>query len=185
MKKHFLAPLCVAALVSLGAFAAPWRQDAAKPTEQHAWLKQLVGEWNATMEAAMAPGAEPMKIEFTEKIRALGDIWIVAECNADFGGMAMSTMMTLGYDPRGKSFVGTWVDTFQTHMWTYKGSLDDAKKVLTLEASGPHHSDPTKMANYRDVIELVAPDHKTLTSSMEGEDGEWTEFMKVDYRRKK
>jgi hypothetical protein len=72
-----------------------------------------------------------------------------------------------------------------THLWIYDGELDAAGKVLTLAAEGPSFTDQTKMAKYKDVIEIKSDDHRILTSHALGEDGNWTHFMTADYRRTK
>ncbi len=180
----FRLPMLIALIVAIPQDAAELPEPTVASAE-HQWLKQLVGNWTVTSEAIMAPGAEPMMMESTESVRALGDLWVVSEGEASFGDTQFQSMMTLGYDPQKKAFVGTWVDTMQTHLWVYRGQLDQAKKVLTLNTEGPGIEDPTKMASYRDVFELVSPDHKVLTSWAQGEDGEWTQFMKADFRRKK
>lgn len=162
-------------------------QDMPQPAqgEQHEWLQQLVGEWTATSEMTMATGAEPMRMEFTESVRSIGGLWILAEGSASIGGSPMTTLMTLGYDPAKKKFIGTWVDTMQAHMWSYEGTLDDAKKVLTLSTTGPAFEDPTKTSKYRDAIEIKSKDHKVLTSSVENADGTWNTFQRAEYKRKK
>lgn len=43
------------------------------------------------------------------------------------GGGIATTMMTLGYDPARKWFVGTFIGSMMTHMWVYAGT------VLTLD----------------------------------------------------
>ncbi len=185
-------PLC--ALLSLGtvalgavALGAATLQDPpapAQPLEQHQWLQQLVGEWAGTSEAKMEPGAEPMRMEFTETVRSVGGLWILAEGRFDVGGQPMHGVLSLGYDPAKKHFVGTWLDSMQTHLWVYRGSLDDAKKVLTLETEGPAFDDATKMAKYRETIELPGDGKRSFTSSVQGADGAWTTFMRAEYRRK-
>ena len=156
----------------------------AKPTDQHKWLHQLVGDWDVTIEAMGEAGGEGQKMESSESVRKLGELWVIGEGKATFGGTEFRSMITLGFDPAEKAFVGSWIDTVQTHMWTYRGKLDEQKKVLTLEAKGPSFTNPGTMADYRDVIEMKSPDHRTLTSSVRGEDGEWVTFMRADYRRK-
>ena len=177
-----LAPLALTA-----AAATAVRQDFPAPperTEQHAWLSQLVGEWDVVSEMTVAPGAEPMRLESTESVRSIGGLWILGEGNAELGETRVTSLMTLGYDPEVGSFVGTWVDTMHTHLWTYTGQLDAAGKVLTLEAEGPSFEDPGKTARYRDAIEIAAPDKKVLTSSVQAPDGSWTSFMRAEYVRR-
>ena len=71
-----------------------------------------------------------------------------------------------------------------THLWRYDGSLDAAGRILTLDTEGPSWTgDGT--AKYKDIIEIVSDDHRTLTSRMLGDDGQWNEFMKAHYRRVK
>lgn len=156
-----------------------------KSVAQHRWLQQLVGDWTCKIEASMGEGAPPVQMESTEHCRAFGATWIVAEGDAQQDQQPFRSMLTLGYDVAAKAFVGTWIDTMQTHLWVYRGSLDDAQKVLTLEAEGPAFGDPSKTALYRDAIEIVGPDHKRLTSSVRGDDGKWVRFLTAEYRRKK
>ena len=100
-------------------------------------------------------------------------------------GTEVHALMTLGYDEKKKAFVGTWIDSMQSHMWHYEGKLDAAKKVLTLSASGPSFDDPDVMANYHDIITIVDADTHTLTSEVQTPDGKWTPFMTARYERKK
>jgi hypothetical protein len=158
--------------------------EATEPTESHRWLEQLVGEWDMKAEASMGPGTEPMTMVSTESVRAIGDLWILAEGKASFAGRPFTSLLTLGYDPAQKAFVGTWVDTMHAYLWVYRGELDPARKVLSLIAEGPSFDDPAKKATYRDAIEIVDPSTKVLTSSVKGADGTWTEFMRAEYRRK-
>lgn len=80
-------------------------------------------------------------------------------------------MVAVGYDPAQQHFVGSWVDTMQTHLWILKGALSEARKTLTLEAQGPSSTDPSTMATYRDQIELVDANHKRLVPSVQNPDG--------------
>lgn len=100
-------------------------------------------------------------------------------------GKPARTVMTLGYDPAKKRFVGTFIGSMMTNLWVYEGELDVAGKVLTLDAEGPSFADPTKTAKYKDAIEIVSPDHRILTSRFQGDDGQRHQLMTVHYRRKK
>ena len=156
----------------------------AEPQKEHQWLHRLVGEWTSEAEATMEPGKPPETLSGTESVRSLGGLWILAEGTGEMpGGGAATMLMTLGYDPQRKRFVGTWIGSMMTNLWAYDGGLDAAERVLTLEAEGPDMAVEGKTVKYRDVIELESDDHRVLTSHMLGDDGTWHEFMKAHYRR--
>ena len=155
-----------------------------KPQKEHEWLKQLEGEWVIDAECVMAPGQPPMKCKGTETIRSLGGFFTLGEMKADMMGTPMTGIMTLGYDPKAKKYVGTWVCSMDGHLWHYEGTLDASGKVLTLNTEGPDMSAPGKMAKMKDVIEIKDKNHKVLTSHMQGPDGKWVQFMTLHARRK-
>jgi hypothetical protein len=158
----------------------------AEPQEEHLWLQALVGEWTFETEAKMAPDQPAMKHTGTETVRRIGELWIQGEGHGEMPGGGMATMiLTLGYDPQKKRYVGTWLGSMMTHLWIYDGQRDAARRVLTLNAEGPDMANEGKMARYRDVIEIVSKDHRVLTSHMLGADGKWQQFMTAHYRRKK
>lgn len=167
------------------AAAAPAQEagmhEPAKPLEAHAWLDQLVGEWDVVGVADQGPDIQPAQMESTESVRKLGDLWVLAEMKSDMFG----PLMTLGYDPKRACYVGTWVDSMQPVLWHYTGRLEENGRALVLEAEGPHMSDPDLTTQYRDTIRIKSPDHKHLTSSMRNEDGTWVDFMTADYKRRK
>lgn len=157
-----------------------------KPQKEHAWLQQLVGEWTSEMECVMGPDQPPMKNKGVESVRSIGGLWTMGEGSGEMpDGGKMTSMMTLGYDPQKQRFVGTFIASMMTHMWVYEGTLDAAGKVLTLDTEGPGMSGDGKMMKYKDIITFVSDDHRTLTSRIQGDDGQWTEFMTAHYRRKK
>jgi hypothetical protein len=156
-----------------------------EPQEEHRWLQQLVGEWTFEAESSMAPGEPPIKTAGTESVRSLGGFWTVAESEGEMpGGGVSNAIMTLGYDPQKKRYVGTWVGGMMTHLWLYEGSLDAGEKVLTLTSQGPSMKGDGTLADYRDVIEIKSDDHRVMTSHVQGEDGTWQPFLTVHYRRK-
>ena len=156
-----------------------------EPQKEHEWLQKLVGEWICESECSMEPGKPSEKFAGSESVRSLGGLWILCEGRGEMPGGGMATMlMTLGYDPQKKQYVGTWVGSMMTYLWVYNGSMDAEEKVLTLNAEGPNWSEEGKLAKYKDVIEVKGHDHRVLTSHMLGDDGEWRQFMTANYRRK-
>jgi hypothetical protein len=155
-----------------------------EPQKEHEWLQKLVGEWTYEVEAAMEPGKPPEHFKGTESARSLGGLWIVAAGEGEMpGGGIATTLMTLGYDPQKKRYVGAWIGSMMTHMWMYEGELDAAERVLTLDTEGPGMTGG-KMEKFKDVIEIKSDDHRVLTSHMLGDDGTWYGFMKASYHRK-
>lgn len=141
----------------------------------------MVGDWAAEGEATMEAGKRWKSVE---TVRSLGGVWVVAEGRGEMpDGGASTTIMTLGYDPQKKRFVGTFVGSMMSNLWVYEGALDSAEKVLTLNTEGPNFSVPGKSAKYRDVIELLSDDERTLSSFMESANGEWQKVMSGTYRR--
>jgi Protein of unknown function (DUF1579) len=156
------------------------------PEQEHRWLDQLVGDWTSEGQATMEPGKPPETFKGTERVRSLGGLWILGEGQGEMpGGTQATTLLTLGYDPQRKRFVGTWIGSMMTHLWVYDGALDATGRVLTLETEGPGMTDQSRMARYRDVIEVLSEDHRVLTSHALGDDGTWRAFMRADYRRKR
>lgn len=154
----------------------------AEATAQHEWLQQLVGEWTFTCTTSMDAS---FRLEGTETVRSVGGLWIVSEGRAQMGGHPIQSVMNLGYDPAKQAFVGTWLDSSQTYLWSYKGALDARRTKLTLDTEGPSFDDPSKMSRYRDSIELRDQDHKLLTSAVQNPDGSWTTFMQSEFVRAK
>ena len=138
----------------------------AEPQTEHQWLSKLVGEWTYESECSMGPDQPQMKSGGREVVRSLGGLWTVGEGQGAMpGGGTFDTIMTLGYDPQTKRFVGTFVVSIMTHLWLYsRGSLDATGKVLTLDAEGPSFAGDGTMAQYQDIIEFVSDDHRTLSS---------------------
>lgn len=156
-----------------------------EPVSQHRWLKQLVGEWTYEYECKMGPDQPVMKLTGREKVRMLGELWVIAESTGEMpDGGSMSSIMTVGFDPAKNRYVGSWVGSPMASMFVYEGQLDDSGKVLPLNTEGPSFTDPSKLARYQDVIEIVGDGKRTMTSQALGDDGKWTQFMQATYTRK-
>ena len=191
MKNYGLHRLYVVAFLVFAVLSpalAAFGQEAPQPsptTKEHELLKQFLGEWNASSEFTPAPGLPAISCKGVSKVRALGGLWIVGQTEATMGDIKISSVLTLGYDPEKKKYVGTWVDSMFNHMWKYEGTVDESGKIFTLEAEGPDMTNPGKTAKYRDVYEFKSSDHKVLTSQTQGPDGAWVSFMTMDYKRAK
>lgn len=156
----------------------------ANPTQEHEWLKKLIGTWTIESTCDMGDGSPSMTSTAREVVRAMGDLWIIAEMTGDMpGGGSFSSIMTLGYDDAKGRFVGSWAGSPMSNMFVYDGGLDDARTMLTLATPGPSMDDPSKTSAYQDVIELVAEGERLFHSQVQREDGTWQRFMTGVYRR--
>jgi hypothetical protein len=132
----------------------------------------------------MGPDQPPAKFTGSETVRSIGGVWVAGEGRGEMPGGGVGIMiMTLGYDPAKKRFVGTFIGSMMTNLWIYDGVLEG--NVLTLDSDGPSFVGDGKIVKYQDIIELISDDHRTLSSQTLGPDGKWNRFMTAHYRRKK
>ncbi|HOA75786.1 MAG TPA: DUF1579 domain-containing protein [Phycisphaerae bacterium] len=159
-----------------------------KPQNEHRWLERLVGEWSYEHECKV--GDETSKWSGREVVRSLGGLWTIAEGEGEMpcGGTGQ-TIMTLGYDPQKKRYVGTFLVSVMAYLWVYEGSVDASGKRLVLDTVGPKFSqDGTPLegtARYQDIVEIIDDDHRILRSQVLGDDGQWHPIMTGHYRRTK
>ena len=158
-----------------------------RPSKEHEWLKKLVGEW--TFESKEMAGEGQDVFLGSESVRSLGDLWIVSEGRGNSPATeSHRTLMTLGFDARRGRFAGNFVASMMTHHWVYDGALSDDGKSLLLDCEGPSMLDgapPGRMVKYQDIIEWVDDDHRLLLGQIQGDDGQWQQFMRSDYYRVK
>ena len=155
-----------------------------EPQKEHHWLQRIVGEWTFENVCIMGPDQPPAKFTGSETVRSIGGVWVVGEGRGEMPGGGVGLMiMTLGYDPAKKRFVGTFIGSMMTNLWIYDGVLEG--NVLTLDSDGPSFVGDGKIVKYQDIIELISDDHRTLSSQTLGPDGKWNRFMTAHYRRRK
>lgn len=153
----------------------------AEPQPEHHWLHRMIGDWVFECEAVMDPDQPPTKFTGTEHVRSLGGLWVLGEGSGRMpDGRPSASLLTLGFDPDKGRFVGTFLASMMTHLWLYDGVLTG--NVLTLDTEGPDFSGDTK-AKFKDVITLESDDLRLMTSLARGEDGQWRQFMRAEYRR--
>lgn len=156
------------------------------PSSEHLWLQQLVGEWEFEHECDMGPDQPISKSSGKQSTRALGALWTLGEMETPGpDGQPMRSIMTIGYDPSQSRFVGNFIASCMTFQWIYSGQLDQDRRVLTLDATGPSFSGDGSMANYQDIIEVIDSDNYIFSSRYQNVDGSWVPFMKGKYTRRK
>lgn len=182
MKRSLLS--VVSLLVCLaGSLRAAEPPAMPQPTKEHEWLKQYVGEWDTETEIFMEPGKPSLKAAGHETARMVGGFWVMGENKGEMMGQAFTGIMTLGYDPEKKKYIGTWVDSNTSMLWQYSGTVDETGKVLTLETEGfcPMEG---QVCQFKDIVEFKSKDERVLTSTRLGKDGQWTKMMTMTAKRK-
>jgi hypothetical protein len=155
------------------------------PAKEHQWLHHFIGEWDSEVEVFHEPGKPPLKGKGTETSKALGAFWVVSQGESEIMGMKFSSALTLGYDPKKKKYIGSWVDSMGSHFWTYEGTVDASGKNLTLHTEGPCPMEPGKLCKFREVTEIKDKDNRVFTSWVVGDDGKETMMVRVISKRKK
>src|SRR5688500_2080093 len=90
---------------------------------EQAWLHRFVGEWTYDSEAMPEPGKPPDRASGRENVRSLGGVWVVCEGQGDMpGGGHGSAIMSLGYDPAKRRFIGTFIGSMMPDLWIYEGT---------------------------------------------------------------
>jgi hypothetical protein len=154
------------------------------PTVEQAWLQGLIGDWTyefSTADSSDHPGATA---NGTEKVRPVGDVWIVAE-NEGVGsdGSVSHSITTIGFEPDKGRFSGSVVGTMAPVLFIYDGALSDDGTSLVLETEGPAMTEGRVTDKYRDVFRVIDDANRETIAEVLGEDGQWREFMSTRYKR--
>ena len=159
-------------------------ESGTKPEPQHEWLQQLVGEWKTETEMAMGPGEPIQTFHGTESVKSLGGLWAMGEGKGPMpDGSEATTYYAIGWDVTLKEYRGCYFGSMSSHLWKYEGEMSEDQKTLTLNCVGPSFTKDGEMANYRDVIEIIDENYRTLTGHCEDDNGEWQQLMKMHIRR--
>lgn len=153
----------------------PPRLGGASLTEvgaEHGTLQTLVGEWTAVSEMPATSGQPTTTGEASVSIRPIGDLWISAEFAGTHAGGEYRGVLTLGFDPRKGSYVGTYVDDTCNHLWIYEGSMNADGAILTLYAEAPVVAEVEGTTRVREVYDFRQPDRVEVRSYTEN-GGRW------------
>lgn len=152
---------------------------------EHRWLRQFLGDWAYESSPVAGPGETTETFTGTERVRAVGDLWVVAEGEGALpGNESTTTLLTLGFDSQRDSFICTWIGSMMSSLWQYDDiRLDSAANSLTLCADGPGILDQSVTTRFKDVMTFDTPDLRTVSSYHQVQDGTWETFLVSRYRR--
>ena len=157
-------------------------QEMPTPSEEHEIVMRDVGEWTVKGKMMMPQGMQDFTAE--EKVVAVGKFWTVSHYSSDiFGGLQGSS--TMGFDPKSKKFVGTWVDSFQPAPTKMEGSYDKETKTMTYATMGTG-MDGKPMPG-KIVVQYKDENSHTFTMMHKdptGQSDEMVKTMEMTYTRK-
>lgn len=180
------AALFAVALSLVGGVVAPATgQPPELSAEIYKQLQQDVGTWVAETTVWVTPDAPPAKSTGSEVNKMFGTYWVASDFNCDIAGMPYQGRGYFGYDPVGKKYVGTWIDTMSPYLSVMQGNLDD-KGVLTMLSKG---RDPMsgEVQTSKMVSSYTDDDHRKfeMYAPVPGQQDQWWKMMEVNYTRKK
>ncbi len=155
----------------------------ATPGEAHKKLNRCVGTFDATVKMWMAPGAPPDVSKGQNEAKWILDGRFIQDT---FTGTAMGMPFTgigmTGYDNQKKKYVGTWTDTWSTHLQTMTGDMD-ASGALTMTSTV---FDPMvgKEKKVRSVTRFVDDKTHTFETFEPGPDGKEIRTMEITFVRR-
>lgn len=153
------------------------------PTPEHAKIQKNVGVWDVDMKHFMEPGKPPLDTKGVETTSALGPFWTVGVYQCSFMGQPFEGRSTLGYNPRTKRYISTWVDCMMPHLYVLEGNYDSSGRVLTMTGEGPSMHGP-ELTTWKSVCEHISDDEMLFRMFIEGEHGEY-KIMESRYHRRK
>lgn len=182
--------LVIIATICLSGFAGQTEQDQQKMmevymkmmavNENHAYLKNFVGEWDVRTKAWMQPGTEPMISQNSSHARLiLGGRFLEIEFKGEMFGQPFEGLQIVGFDTFQKKYVTFWIDNSSTAFYLLSGTRDESANVITDTGDWP---DPVTggTIGVRAVTKLVNKDEFVYEMYMIGPDGK--EFKTLENR---
>lgn len=131
---------------------------------EHRKLHGLVGDWMATSEFTAEADEAMATGQASVSIHPIGEHWISADFAGTHAGAEYRGVLTLGFDSRKQSYVGTYVDDTCNHLWVYEGSMNADNTILTLYAEAPVVAEVEGTVWVREVYDLQQGDRVEVRS---------------------
>jgi hypothetical protein len=153
-------------------------QELPKPGPEHEMLKQMEGNWDATIKMM----GQESKGKMTYKM-GLGGLWLMSHFEGDFGGMKFEGRGMDTYNPAKKKYIGIWADSMETAPLISEGDFDKETKTLTMIGEGP--GPDGKPAKYKSTVKMIDADTMEFTMAGPTPEGKEGVMLSISYKRKK
>jgi hypothetical protein len=179
---------CVLSILGVAVGRAGAEQPAAPaaphPGPEHVLLQKEVGTWDASVEAAEAPGKAPSLSKGVETDGLMaGGLWLITTFKSSFMNQPFEGHGVAGYDPAKKKYVSSWVDSFSSGVSLGESSYDPATKKMSGWMEGPDVTG--KLTKTRMETEWKDATTRVFTMWAQGPDGKESVVLKITYKRRK
>jgi hypothetical protein len=151
-----------------------------EPTPEHARVLEGVGRWKGTLTSWEA-GPEPVQVEATQVVEAVGGFWTVCTMTCDFMGMPYMGNGHVGYDPDRGLFVGDWVDNMSAAFAWMEGNYLEDGETLRMRWKAPDWMTGELVDHWSDTIQSATTQTSTFYRGTEG--GEHQKVMEITMTR--
>ncbi len=149
----------------------------------HQALKHEVGTWDAEQKLFMDADSPPVVSKGVETNEMLGEFWVVGKFESEMSGQPFHGRSQVGYDPKTKKFVGTWIDSTTPVLNRLEGTMEG--NTLTMYSTG---IDPATGKEITMKMVSTYPDasHKTFVAyePIPGQKDQWRKTMEVKYTKR-
>ncbi len=152
--------------------------------KNHAFLKNLVGEWDVKTKAWMEPGGEPTESHsFSSAEMIMGGRFLRANFKGMMFGQPFEGLQIVGFDNHKEKIISLWIDSSSTTFFLTEGTLDLDNSTITEEGTWP---DPMTggVIEVKAITTLIGQDEYTYQMYMTGPDGNEFKSMENQYLRK-
>jgi len=154
-------------------------------TENHAYLKQLVGKWDVKTSMWTFPGTPPTVSQgIYDCALIFGGRFLMMKFTGTMMGQPFEGLQIAGYDNMKKKHIAFWIDNTSTAFYLTTGTLDASKKIMTETGEWP---DPMTggTSHVRAVTKWIGPDEFVYEMYMVEREGKEFKSMEMQAVRKK
>ena len=154
-------------------------------SENHDYLKSLVGHWNAKSTMWAFPGTPPsVSQNSSEGSLIMGGRFLMMKYSGTMMGQPFEGLQIAGYDNLQKKYVIFWINNTSTAFYLTTGTLDTSGKVMTETGDWPDLM-TGETVKVRSVTRILSPDEFVYETFMTGADGKEFKTMESHGVRKK
>ncbi len=185
MKSFQTCAALVWLLIAVGSADAADHGEAPKLDVEtgHQVLKREVGTWDAEQKLFMDPNSPPIVSKGVETNEMLGEFWLIGNFESEMFGQSFHGRSQVGYDPKTKKFIGTWIDSMTPVLNRLEGTMEG--NTLTMYSTGIDPATGKEIVT-KMVSTFSDASHKAFVAyePVPGKKDEWRKTMEVKYTRR-